>query len=308
MIFVDIKNDIAFRKIFGNDEKTAPLISFLNAALQLEGNDQVESVTLVNPYQFPRIRGEKASVLDVRAVDHSGRIFVVEMQVAEKNGFDKRVQYYISRDYSMQINIGDDYPVLNPAYFIGILDFPFGEGDKYNTHHLILEKETYEHLLTDIQFAFIQLPKFNLGIDELVTPIDKWTYFIKNATKLTFIPEFAQADEGLKTAFIAADKHNWTKEEWIAYDNTMIKARDVIQEKLFVIEKAETIGLEKGRIKGKLEGKIEGKIEGNLEGKKEKEIELILGMDYEGFKIPQIARITHKSEEEIIRIIKESEL
>ena len=98
MVFVDIKNDIAFRKIFGNDEKTAPLISFLNAALQLEGNDQVESVTLVNPYQFPRIRGEKASVLDVRATDHSGRIFVVEMQVAEKNGFDKRVQYYISRD------------------------------------------------------------------------------------------------------------------------------------------------------------------------------------------------------------------
>jgi predicted transposase YdaD len=84
----------------------------------------------------------------------------------------------------------------------------------------------------------------------------------------------------------------------------MIQARDVIQEKLFVIEKAEAIGLEKGRIKGKLEGKIEG----NLEGKIQKEIELILGMHYEGFKIPQMARITHKSEEEIIRIIKESEL
>jgi hypothetical protein len=45
-----------------------------------------------------------------------------------------------------------------------------------------------------------------------------------------------------------------------------------------------------------------------LEGKIEKEIELILGMHHEGFKIPQIARITLKNEEEIIRIIKESEL
>ena len=98
MIFVDIKNDLAFRKIFGNDEKIAPLIYFLNAALQLEGNDQVESVTFVNPNQFPRIRGETATVLVVRATDLSGRIFVIEMQVAEKNGFDKRVQYYISRD------------------------------------------------------------------------------------------------------------------------------------------------------------------------------------------------------------------
>lgn len=113
------------------------------------------------------------TVLVASVTDHSGRIFFVEIQVAEKNGFDKRVQYYISSDYSMQFNIGDDYPVLNPAYFIGILDFPFGEGDKCNTHHLTLEKETYEQLLTGIPFAFIQLHKFNLGIDELVNPIDK---------------------------------------------------------------------------------------------------------------------------------------
>lgn len=158
MDFADIKNDIAFRKIFGNEQKTAPLISFLNAALQLEGDERVVSVSLANPYQFPRIAGEKATILDVRATDQSGRKFVVEMQVADKKGFDKRVQYYIARDYSMQIDTGEDYPLLNPAYFIGILDFPFGEGDKYNTHHLMLERETYEHLLKDIQFAFIQLP------------------------------------------------------------------------------------------------------------------------------------------------------
>jgi hypothetical protein len=113
----------------------------------------------------------------------------------------------------MQIDTGDDYPLLNPAYFIGILDFPFGEGDNYKTHHLMLEKETYEHLLKDIQFAFIQLPKFKLDIHELATPIDRWTYFIKHSTELSIIPEFAQADEGLNAAFIEADRHNWTKEE-----------------------------------------------------------------------------------------------
>ena len=64
------KNDIAFRKIFGNEQKTAPLISFLNASLELEGNHQVVSVTIANPYQFPRIAGEKATILDVRATGH----------------------------------------------------------------------------------------------------------------------------------------------------------------------------------------------------------------------------------------------
>jgi len=78
---------------------------------------RVVSVSIANPYQFPRIAGEKATIVDVRATDQSGRKFVVEMQVADKTGFDKRVQYYISRDYSMQIDQGENYPLLHPAYF-----------------------------------------------------------------------------------------------------------------------------------------------------------------------------------------------
>ncbi len=275
MDFADVKNDIAFRKIFGNEQKTAPLISFLNAALQLEGDHRVVSVSLANPYQFPRIAGEKATILDVRATDQSGRKFVVEMQVADKKGFDKRVQYYIARDYSMQIDSGEDYPLLNPAYFIGILDFSFGEGDKYKTHHLILEKETYEHLLKDIQFAFIELPKFKLGIHQLATPIERWTYFIKHSTELSTIPDFAQADEGLNTAFIEADRHNWTKEERIAYDNVLMKETDEKQEKIKADEKA----YEKGKV------------------------DMILGMHEEGFSIPQIAKVSKKTEEEVVQII-----
>ncbi|MBK8562746.1 MAG: Rpn family recombination-promoting nuclease/putative transposase [Saprospiraceae bacterium] len=226
MRFVDIKNDIAFRKIFGNEQKSAPLISFLNAALELEGDKRVVSVTLTNPNLFPRIAGEKASILDVRATDQAGRKFVVEMQLAEKDGFDKRVQYYLSRDYSMQINRGEDYPLLNPAYFIGILDFEFSKNGHYHTRHLILDKTTNEHLLKDIEFSFVELPKFQLGLDDLETPIDKWAYFIKHAEELNFIPDYANEDEGLKTAFVEADKHNWSKDDLIAYDNASIAEQD----------------------------------------------------------------------------------
>jgi hypothetical protein len=37
MEFADVKNDIAFRKIFGNDNRKESLISFLNAVLAFEG-------------------------------------------------------------------------------------------------------------------------------------------------------------------------------------------------------------------------------------------------------------------------------
>jgi predicted transposase/invertase (TIGR01784 family) len=271
MQLADIKNDIAFRKIFGNEQKTSPLISFLNAALELEGDEMVVSVSIANPYQFPRIAGEKATVLDVRATDHLNRKFVVEMQVADKKGFDKRVQYYMARDYSMQIDEGNKYPLLNPAYFIGILDFPFGSDADYHTRHLILNKNTQEHLLKDIQFSFIELPKFDKQEEELVTPIDKWTFFIKNSTGMHAIPAFANEDEGLKTAFIEADKFQWTKEEVIAYDNVTIKETDDVQEKLKVAEKAKE--------------------------------EMIISMHEEGLSNQQIAKISKKSEAEVTQII-----
>lgn len=201
------------------------------------------------------------------------------MQVADKTGFDKRVQYYISRDYSMQIDKGEDYPLLHPAYFIGILDFPFGTDTDYHTRHLIMNKVTNEHLLKDIQFSFIELPKFTKEMPELDTPIDKWTYFIKHSEELHVIPDFANEDEGLKTAFIEADKYQWSKEELKAYDNVGIKEQDERGEKEIVAKKAKE------------------------EGREEKEAEMILEMNKEGFSIQQIAKVSKKSEQEVVQII-----
>jgi predicted transposase/invertase (TIGR01784 family) len=292
MVFADVKNDVAFRKIFGNEQKTAPLISFLNASLEFEGDRRVVSVSLVNPYQFPRIAGENATVLDVRATDHPGRKFVVEMQVADKTGFDKRVQYYISRDYSMQIEQGEDYKLLHPAYFIGILDFPFGADNEYHTRHLILNQATSEHLLKDIQFSFIELPKFTKEIHELETPIDKWTFFIKHSEELHVIPGFANEDEGLKTAFMEADKFQWDKEELIAYDNVLIKRQDERGEREFAVNKA------------KEEGRKEGIEEGREEGREEKEAETVIKLHVKGKSAEEISDLLDLHADRVRKIIK----
>lgn len=241
MQFADIKNDVAFRKIFGNKKKTQILISFLNAVLQLEGKRRIVAVKIENPYQFPRIAGEKSSIIDVRATEDSGRQFVVEMQVAESDGFDKRVQYYASRDYSMQITSGEDYIKLKPTVFVGILNFSFFAGTDYLCYHSLLDEKTYENKLKDIRFAFIELPKFKKKEQELKTLIDKWTYFIKNAPKLEVIPDNVD-DEGLREAYLDADKHKWKKAELIAYDNAAIAEQDERGRVQFAERRAEKTG------------------------------------------------------------------
>lgn len=135
MQFVDIKNDIAFRKIFGNENKKIILISFLNAVMKLKGKDAIEDVEILNPYQLPIIKNLKASIIDVKARDKKGKTYIIEMQVAEPDGLDKRLLYYASKEYSQQIESGEHYTELKPVIFIGIFDFKFTSGEKYLSHH-----------------------------------------------------------------------------------------------------------------------------------------------------------------------------
>ena len=46
MKFVDPKNDLAFKKIFGNENKKEILISFLNAVLDFKEEKKIVDVTI----------------------------------------------------------------------------------------------------------------------------------------------------------------------------------------------------------------------------------------------------------------------
>ncbi len=225
MKFVDVKNDVAFRKIFGNENRKEVLISFLNSVLLLNENHKIVNVDILTPYQLPDLRGGKVTIVDVKAKDQNNKTYIVEMQVAEVDGFDKRVLYYASKSYSAQIERGDQYENLNPTYFIGILDFEVTQNPSYINRHKIIDIETNENYIKDIEFNFIELPKFNKKEKELVSVIDQWVYFIKNAENIEVIPENLN-DEGLKLAYEDADKHNWTQTELDAYDYVLMREQD----------------------------------------------------------------------------------
>ncbi|MEY2828972.1 MAG: hypothetical protein RIQ33_830 [Bacteroidota bacterium] len=236
MKFVDIKNDVAFRKIFGNENRKEVLISFLNAVLLLQENHKIVNVEILTPYQLPDLKGGKVTIVDVKAIDQNYKTYIVEMQVAEVDGFDKRVLYYASKSYSAQIERGDQYQNLNPTYFIGILDFEVTKNPSYINRHKIIDIKTNENYIKDIEFYFIELPKFNKKENELESVIDQWIYFIKNAENLQVIPENLN-DKGLKFAYEDADKHNWTKAELEAYDYALMREQDDRGRLTFAVKK-----------------------------------------------------------------------
>ena len=72
MKFADPKNDLAFKKIFGNSKHTNILISFLNSVLDFKDEKSIVKVELLNPYQVPKIPELKETILDIQATNKQG--------------------------------------------------------------------------------------------------------------------------------------------------------------------------------------------------------------------------------------------
>ncbi len=265
MKFVDVKSDIAFKRIFGNENRKEILISFLNAVIGLSGDREIGDIEILNPYQVPKIEGLKETVLDIRAVDKRDVTFIVEIQIQKKKGFEKRVMYYASKAYIDQLGRGEDYPNLKPVIYIGILNFKVFNGNNYLTRHLILDTDTFEQKLKDFEFNFIELPKFTKGEDEVESITEKWVYFIKNAYSLEMVPRCADFVE-IKEAYEIANESTWSRKELEIYGYWQMRLQD------------ERGAIENSFDEGKIEGRIEGKIEGLAEGERKGLIRGIEGM------------------------------
>ena len=274
MQFADVKNDIAFRKFFGDENRKETLISFLNAILDFKGKQRIIDVNILNPYQFPKLSRGKITIVDIKASDQQGRSYIVEMQVGDLEGFPKRVLYYASKSYSDQIKRSDFYRKLYPVILVGILDFELTQNPHYLSRHRVLDVETGEQTIKDIEFTFVELPKFHKKPKELKTLAEKWIFFIKNAEELTFIPD--TDDAGLLSAYEQANMHTWTQKELDAYDYTFMREEDGRAR----IDKAEAKGMEKGRA------------------------EIICSMSKSGLSTEQIAEITKMSVNEVKKILK----
>jgi predicted transposase/invertase (TIGR01784 family) len=286
MKFVDPRNDVAFKKIFGNEQHKEILISFLNAVLDLHGDRAIEDIDILNPYQAPRIEDLKYTLLDVQARDRRGVTFIVEMQVEQVRGYAKRFLYYGAKAYVSQIERAVDYPRLNQVIFIGILDFAAFEGDDVLTRHLILNSRTYRQEIRDLEFTFIELPKFTRTEAELETILDKWLYFLKHARALEVIP--ANVDTApLRTAYEVANQFGWSREELELYDYWDMKAQD-----------------EHGAIEA---AAAKGRAEGRAEGEQTKAQEIARNLLAQGLDAAQVAAATGLSPAEVERLTEQNE-
>jgi len=258
MNYLDPKNDLTFKKVFGQHPHL--LKSFLNAILPLQEGTFIESLEYLPAELAPENPLQKYSIVDVRCKDNRGRQFIVEMQMHWTTGFMQRVLFNASKAYVRQLDKSFKFESLQPVYALSLLNENFQPAKpEYYHHYQIVNIEDTDEQIEGLEFVFVELQKFkarNLTEKKLqvlwlrfLTEIDEST--TDAPADLLDNSDITEALENLKTSA-------FSKAELEAYD----KYWDSVRVELTL----QSGYYNKGLAEGKSEGIIETANNGILAG------------------------------------------
>ena len=252
MRFISPKTDFAFKRIFGSNRSQKILISFLNAIVY-DNQNIIQSLEIIDPYNAGYTSTIKDTYLDVRALLDNGSTVIIEMQVLNIEGFEKRVIYNLAKTYGSQLSLRTEQPRLQPFITLIITDFLlFQESGKMINKFRFKEDTELFNYRDELTLIFLELPKFNKELSALETLSDKWIYFLKSAPSLEVIPsslgEVSEIEAALNIAN-RADLNNQELEE-------LRKQEIFIGDRQGEVILAKQEGLKEGEEQGKIQQAI----------------------------------------------------
>jgi len=227
-----------------------------------------------------------------------GSMVIIEIQVLNHPGLEKRILYNAAKNYSVQLKSGEDYTLLNPVIALTLVDFTlFADSQSHISRFQLIEKNRFIEYSDDIELVLVELPKFNKQEEALEGIHDKWLYFINNAGTLDFVPKDIDAE--LVKAFAIINEANMSAEELEA----QYKRKEFIYIQKSSVEQAQARGQEQGLKLGIEQGLKQGIAQGIDRGKLEKQQELVRKAQQAGLSLPLISEITGLAPEEIQAIL-----
>jgi predicted transposase/invertase (TIGR01784 family) len=252
--YLDPKNDIAFKCVFGDPDNKGRCISLLNAMLPLEPGREVVDIQYLSNEILPLTAVMKPSIADVRCRDNQGRQFVVEMQMEWTSDFTTRILFNASKAFVWQLDVGKDYENAKPVYSLNFINEIFDRApataQTYYHHYAIYERERPENKIEGLEFVLVELPKFKPGMDSGHPKRDLWLRFLTEIEEETeIVPPGLSEDRAVRDAVECLERSAFNREQLYWFDKNWDMIRTVRT-------------LSKGKFKdGKAEGRAEEKLE-----------------------------------------------
>ena len=253
MRYLDPKADLTFKKVFG--EHPDLVISLLNALLPLTTQEEIIDIEYLPTELVPDNPLRKNSIVDVRCKDRQGRQFLVEMQMIWSPEFKQRVLFNASKAYARQMNIGEQYELLQPVYSLNLVNEVFEpELEGFYHHYKMIHMENSDKVIEGLQLIFVELPKFSPhSYSEKKMQVLWLRYLTEINEKTREVPEELLANPEVKKAVNALEESAFTDAQLAGYE----KFWDIISVEKTLYNSAERKGEARGRAEGRIEGRIE---------------------------------------------------
>ncbi|OQX75706.1 MAG: hypothetical protein B6D61_09930 [Bacteroidetes bacterium 4484_249] len=302
MIYLDPKNDLTFKRIFG--EHPHLCISLLNSLLPLGNDEKIIELEYLPAELVPEIPILKRTIVDVRCKDMKGRQFIVEMQMYWTESFKNRVVFNASKAYVKQLDSAKEYKLLQPVYALNLVNETFEHDMSEFYHHYKIVNTTYpEKTIEGLEFVFVELPKFkakNLSERKLQYLWLKFLTEIEDGTEV--IPKELLEDELINEAINYLASNSYTKAQLEHYDRYW---DSILTERSAYLD-AEQRGLIEGEAVGKKKGEEIGIKKGEEIGIKKGEeigkIEIAKNAIKEGLPVEMIIKLTGLPKDEIEKL------
>ena len=249
MKYLDPKNDVVFKKIFGQHPNI--LMSFLNSMLPLAEGHEIVELEYLSPEMIPETFLEKFTSVDVRCRDSRGRQFLVEMQMNWTTAFKQRVLFNASKAYVTQAEKGFEYSHLKPVYALNLINQNYlPESPDYYHHYAVVHLQDNHEKLDGLEFVFVELPKFkSKNITEMRLQV-LWLRFLTEineqaeriSDELLENPEIQQAINFVYEASLSKDEKDLYDRNW-----------DRISSEKTILTEVRTEGIAVGKAEGKIE-------------------------------------------------------
>ena len=175
-----LMNDYMFRAVL--QENKIVLEGLICSLLHLKP-EAIKSTIILNPIELGKSFDDKTFVLDVKVLLNDASIINLEMQVAKQDFWNSRSLSYLCSIFQ-NLERGNDYEQVKPAYHISILDFiPFPDYPEF--YATIKMTNIKKHYIYNDNFTLnvLDLNQIHLATEEdKAYKIDHWAKLFKAKT------------------------------------------------------------------------------------------------------------------------------
>jgi len=224
--FLDPKNDLTFKRVFGEHKHLC--MSLINSMLPLD--KPIVSIEYQTGELVPELTDVlRNTIVDVRCTDSDDRQFIVEMQLYWSESFRSRVLLNASKAYVMQLDKIEEFKLLQPVYALNFVNETFEKSpemkDEYYHYYKIVNVKNTEKQIKGLEFLFVELPKFKPQNRAEKKLHELWLRFLTEINENTKeIPKELLENDLTREAVGYMERAAYTKEQLATYDKWKIAA------------------------------------------------------------------------------------